>query len=98
MSAPPKRKAPAGVVTEAGAGTSLRDVQPSNYQEAASVSSQERVISLRQERGFVRLIVTPEPAGGFGLPSTYSSMVLALLAAQRLQKERVWRLEGGDCG
>lgn len=94
MNAPPKRKAPAGLQTETGAGTSLGDVQSFGYQETESHSSDERCISVRQERGFVRLIVTPEPAGGFGLPSTYSSMGLALSAAERLQKERGWQLHG----
>ena len=88
MSAPPKQEAPAGLQTETGAGTSSGDVQSSSYQKAESHSTDERCISLKQERGFVRLIVTPEPDGDFGLPSTYSSMGLALLAADRLQ--RAW--------
>lgn len=96
MSAPPKQEAPAGLQTETGAGTSLGDVQSSGYQKAESHSSDERAVSVRQERGFVRLIVTPEPAGGFGLPSTYSSLGLAISAAQRLHSERGWRLDGED--
>ncbi len=98
MRGPPKRRAPAGVVTGTGAGTSVGAVQGSCYQETESHSSDERSVEVRQERGFVRLIVSPEPAGGCGLPSTYSSMGLALLAAERLRKERGWNLvgEGGN--
>lgn len=92
MSAPPKI-APA-VVGTAGAGTSLGDVQSFGYQETESRSSDDRCVSVRQERGFVRLIVTPEPLGGFGLPSTYSSIGLALSAADRLCKERGWHIDG----
>lgn len=94
MSAPPKQIAPAGLQTETGAGTSSGDVRPFGYQETKSHSSDERAVSVKQERGFVRLIVTPEPTGGFGLPSTYSSMGLALTAAERLHKERGWQLDG----
>ena len=94
MSAPPKQEAPAGLQTETGAGASSEDVRPFGYQETESLSSDVCAVSVKQERGFVRLIVTPEPVGGFGLPSTYSSMGLALSAAERLQKERGWQLEG----
>lgn len=55
----------------------------------------ERTISIKQERGFVRLTVDPAPVGGFGLPSTYSSAGLAQSAAERLQREHGWSIEGG---
>jgi hypothetical protein len=98
MNAPPKRKAPAGLQTETGAGTSMMgDVQSFSYQETESRSSNERLVSVQQERGFVRLIVTPVPADGIGLPSTYSSMFVATSAAERLCRERGWSLDGETC-
>lgn len=56
----------------------------------------DHIITLKQERGFVRLIVDPVPIGGFGLPSTYSSIVLAQAAAERLQREQGWSIKGGS--
>ena len=58
----------------------------------------EHSVSIKQERGFVRLIVTPEPDGGTGLPSTYSSATLAEQAAARLQRERGWNWGGSRNG
>lgn len=55
----------------------------------------ERIITIKQERGFVRLTVEPPPSGGFGLPSTYSSTGLAQFAADRLHREHGWEIEGG---
>ena len=54
----------------------------------------ERTITIKQERGFVRLTVEPAPVGGFGLPSTYSSAGLARSAAERLQREQGWSIKG----
>ena len=54
----------------------------------------ERLIKIKQEHGFVRLTVEPPPAGGFGLPSTYSSTGLAQAAAERLQREHGWAIKG----
>ena len=53
-------------------------------------------ITLKQERGFVRLIVQPVPPDGTGLPGTYSSMPLAQEAAERLHRERGWKLKGNS--
>ena len=53
-------------------------------------------ITIKQERGFVRLTVEPSPVGGFGLPSTYSSTGLAQTAAERLQREHGWSIKGGS--
>ncbi len=55
-------------------------------------------ITIKQERGFVRLTVEPTPPDGFGLPSTYSSAGLAQAAAERLQRERGWSIKGGSHG
>jgi len=52
-------------------------------------------ISIKQERGFVRLLVKPAPADGLGLPATYSSLQLAQEAADRLRRERGWLLAKG---
>ena len=54
----------------------------------------DHFITLKQERGFVRLTVEPSPFGGFGLPTTYSSTGLALAAADRLQREHGWSIKG----
>ena len=54
----------------------------------------DRTITIKQERGFVRLTVEPAPDGGIGLPSTYSSAGLAQSAADRLHRERGWKIEG----
>lgn len=56
----------------------------------------ERMINITQERGFVRLTVEPAPVGGFGLPSTYSSIGLAQAAAERLQREHGWSIKGSS--
>lgn len=53
-------------------------------------------ITIKQERGFVRLSVEPTPPDGFGLPSTYSSAALAQSAAERLRRERGWSIKGGS--
>ena len=62
----------------------------------AAVAMPDRTITIKQERGFVRLIVEPAPVGGFGLPSTYSSTELAQSAADRLHRERGWSIKGGS--
>ena len=54
----------------------------------------DNLITLKQERGFVRLIVDPAPIGGLSLPSTYSSIGLAQAAAERLQREHGWSIKG----
>ena len=54
----------------------------------------DHTITLKQERGFVRLAVELALVGGFGLPSTYSSTGLAQAAADRLQRERGWSIKG----
>ncbi|MFD1767975.1 hypothetical protein ACFSAG_14100 [Sphingorhabdus buctiana] len=51
-------------------------------------------VTIKQERGFVRLIVQPVPPEGTGLPSTYSSLHLAQEAAERLHRERGWMFKG----
>ncbi len=56
----------------------------------------DHTITLKQERGYVRLSVEPPPSGGFGLPSTYSSAGLAQAAAERLQREHGWSIKGGS--
>ena len=61
-----------------------------------AVAMPERTITIKKERGFVRLTVEPAPFGGFGLPSTYSSTGLAQSAAERLQRERGWSIERGS--
>lgn len=53
-------------------------------------------ITIKQERGFVRLLVKPCPPEGFGLPSTYSSLGLAQEAAERLHRERGWSIGGSN--
>ena len=56
----------------------------------------DHFITLKQERGFVRLTVEPAPVDGVGLPSTYSSFGLAQAAADRLRRERGWSIKGGS--
>lgn len=58
----------------------------------------DHIITLKQERGFVRLTVEPSPSGGIGLPTTYFSAVLALSVAERLHRERGWIIGGGSHG
>ena len=53
----------------------------------------DHIITLKLERGFVRLFVDPSPVGGFGLPSTYSSIGLAQAAADRLHREHGWSIK-----
>ena len=60
----------------------------------AAVAMPDRTITIKQERGFVRITVEPSPVGGFGLPSTYSSAGLAQLAAERLRREHGWPIKG----
>jgi len=94
MTGPPKRIAPAlGVVTEAGAETTVGGVRAREYQDTDSPA-----ISVKQERGFVRQCVDPEPVGGFRLAGTYSSLMLAEAAAERLQRERGRQWDGGRHG
>ncbi len=95
MTSPPKRKTPAsGNRPEAGARTAVAgEVQGIGYSGPESPA-----ISIEQQRGFVRLSVNPTPVEGIGLPSTYSSRVLAAEAAERLARERGWKWEGGRDG
>lgn len=53
-------------------------------------------VTIKQERGFVRLLVEPTPPDGVGLPSTYSSLPLAQEAAERLRRERGWKVKGNS--
>jgi hypothetical protein len=55
----------------------------------------ERTIILKQDRGFVRVTVERPIAGGFGLPSTYSSEGFAQSAVDRLRRERGWSIKSG---
>ncbi|TSB03970.1 hypothetical protein [Sphingorhabdus contaminans] len=90
MSAPPKRKTPAGVVTKAGAKTSVSvETQSPKYSETGSAASDlAPLIRVVKDQAFYRIVVEPSIPEGHPdrRPQTFGSLISAGREAGLLAK------------